>query len=296
MKIIKWTLEDLELLKRYYPRMGKQWCMQAMGRTEASIRYKAAKLGLTLDRESEFAKDFQMRAAKSKVGKKRPEQAFVMKRLHAEGKLKKTDKQKEAISRRSKLWLANNPHPKGMKNKHHSDETKLKLKISSTQVFLNRTEEQENERIMKIAKTKSINGTTAPERKNVTWKGGWREIGGYKKYYRSRWEANYARFLQWLKESGKIKDWKHEPKTFWFEGIKRGCVSYLPDFWVEEIDGSNSFHEVKGWMDDRSKTKIKRMAKYYPNVLLVVVAAKEYKEIEDKFSRLIIGWESKGKS
>lgn len=293
MKIIKWTTDDLELLKRYYPRMGKQWCMDAMCRTEASVRYKAAELGLKIDKESEFFKDFQNRAAQSKIGKKRPEQAEVIKKLHADGKLKKTVKQKEAISRRQKKWFANNPHPKGMKNKNHSEETKQKLKLASTQIFLNRTEEQENDRIMKIAKTKSINGTTASERKNVTWKGGWREIGGYKKYYRSRWEANYARFLQWLKETGKIKDWKHEPKTFWFEGIKRGCVSYLPDFWVEELNGDDSFHEVKGWMDDRSKTKINRMAKYYPNILLVVIAAKEYKSIEDNFSRMIVDWEGK---
>lgn len=296
MKIIKWTAEDLELLRRYYPKMGKQWCVNAMGRTEASIRYKAAELGLKLDRESEFVKDFQMRSAKSKIGKKRPEQALVIKRLHEEGKLKKTDAQKVAISKRMKLWLANNSHPRGMLGKNHSNVVKQKISVTSKDVANKRTAEQESIRIMKIAKTKEKNGTQAHERSNVTWKGGWREIGGYKKYYRSRWEANYARFLQWLKETGKIKDWKHEPKTFWFEGIKRGCVSYLPDFWVEELDGSDSFHEVKGWMDDRSKTKIKRMAKYYPNVLLVVVAAKEYKEIENNFSKLIIGWETKGKS
>lgn len=296
MKIIKWTSEDLELLKRYYPRMGKKWCMEAMCRTEASVRYKAAELGLKLDRESEFAREFQMRAAKSKIGKKRPDQALVIKKLHADGKLKKTDKQKEETSKRAKLWYSKNPHPRGMLGKNHTEEVKQKIRVTSKEVANNRTDEQESDRIMKIAKTKEKNGTHAPERKNVTWKGGWREIGGYKKYYRSRWEANYARFLQWLKETGKIKDWKHEPKTFWFEGIKRGCVSYLPDFWVEELDGKDSFHEVKGWMDDRSKTKIKRMAKYYPNVLLVVIAAKEYKSIEDNFSRLIEGWETKGKS
>ncbi|CAB4136473.1 Protein of unknown function DUF1064 [uncultured Caudovirales phage] len=296
MKIIKWTTEDLELLKRYYPRMGKKWCMEAMCRTEASVRYKAAELGLKLDRESEFAKDFQSRAAKSKIGKKRPDQALVIKKLHAEGKLKKTNEQKEQMSQRVKRWHSLNPHPRGMLGKNHTEEIKQKLRLTSKEAANRRTEEQESDRIMKIAKTKEKNGTHAPERKNVTWKGGWREIGGYKKYYRSRWEANYARFLQWLKETGKIKEWKHEPKTFWFEGIKRGCVSYLPDFWVEELDGNDSFHEVKGWMDDRSKTKIKRMAKYYPNVSLVVIAAKEYKSIEDNFSRMIEGWETKGKS
>lgn len=69
MKVIKWTADDLELLKRYYPRMGKQWRMDAMCRTEASVRYKAAELGLKIDKESEFFKDFQNRAAQSKIGK-----------------------------------------------------------------------------------------------------------------------------------------------------------------------------------------------------------------------------------
>ncbi len=119
----------------------------------------------------------------------------------------------------------------------------------------------------------------------------WREIGGVKKYYRSRWEANYARYLQFLKEQGKIKDWKHESKTFWFDGIKRGCVSYLPDFWVLENNGSEAYHEVKGFMDSKSKTKIKRMAKYHPTVKLIVVGSKEYSALRRNAAALIKGWE-----
>ena len=128
MKIIKWTTEDLELLKRYYPRMGKKWCMEAMCRTEASVRYKAAELGLKLDRESEFAKDFQSRAAKSKIGKKRPDQALVIKKLHAEGKLKKTNEQKEQMSQRVKRWHSLNPHPRGMLGKNHTEEALAKMR------------------------------------------------------------------------------------------------------------------------------------------------------------------------
>jgi hypothetical protein len=144
---------------------------------------------------------------------------------------------------------------------------------------------------LKTAKTKLANGTYAPPRLGATWKAGWREIGGVRKFYRSRWEANYARYLEWLKNTGHIASWSHEPKTFWFEGVKRGTVSYLPDFWVIENSGRDAFHEVKGWMDDRSTTKLKRMAKYYPNVSIVLIREKDYNEIKRKVSALIPGWE-----
>lgn len=126
---------------------------------------------------------------------------------------------------------------------------------------------------------------------NLKWEAGWREIGVNKKYYRSRWEANYARYLEWLRSKGHIKDWKHESAVFWFKGIKRGCLSYLPDFEITNTNDSSEFHEVKGWMDSRSKTKIKRMKKYHPEVKLVIIDKKIYYEIKSKLSKLIHGWE-----
>lgn len=128
-------------------------------------------------------------------------------------------------------------------------------------------------------------------REGCSWKAGWREIGGKRKYFRSKWEANYARYLEWLKEHNQIKDWQHENKTFWFEGIKRGCRSYLPDFEVENNNGSIEYHEVKGWYDDRSKTKMKRMAKYYPEVKVIIIFQKQYTEIKNKVGKLIRDWE-----
>lgn len=122
-------------------------------------------------------------------------------------------------------------------------------------------------------------------------KAGWREIGGKRKYYRSRWEANYARYLQWRKEQGEIAEWLHEPETFWFAGIKRGCVSYLPDFRVVNSDGSIYYVEVKGYMDAKSATKLKRMAKYHPTVKIELVDKVAYKSIEQIGKYLIKGWE-----
>lgn len=120
---------------------------------------------------------------------------------------------------------------------------------------------------------------------------GWRTIAGRRNYYRSRWEANYARYLQWLKERGDIIEWAHEPRTYWFESIKRGVRSYLPDFEVTENNGKINLHEVKGWMDPRSKTKLKRMKKYYPEIEIILIDKPVYTSISKMCSRLIKGWE-----
>jgi len=121
-------------------------------------------------------------------------------------------------------------------------------------------------------------------------KQGWRIIGGKKAYFRSKQEANYARFLDLMKRCGKLIDWHHEPEIFWFDGIKRGITNYTPDFKVI-YDTGIEYHEVKGWMDSRSKTKIKRMAKYHPNIVLKVFGIKWYRANEKKLKALIPDWE-----
>jgi len=140
-----------------------------------------------------------------------------------------------------------------------------------------------------------MSGCFANRTDRTVWRGGWREIGGYRKYYRSRWEANYARYLEYLRERGEVVSWAHEPTTFWFEGIKRGVTNYLPDFHVTYPgERGEEYHEVKGWMDAKSATKIKRMAKYHPNVKLVVVDKKIYTALEREFSKILQGWELAG--
>lgn len=129
-------------------------------------------------------------------------------------------------------------------------------------------------------------------RRPVQSKSGWRTVGGTRFYARSRWEANYARYLQFLKDKGLIRSWEHEPETFWFEGIRRGVCSYLPDFRITEQDGSQTYHEVKGWMDAKSKTKLKRMAKYHPTVKLRVIDWAWFKQNGPKLKLLIKDWET----
>lgn len=109
-------------------------------------------------------------------------------------------------------------------------------------------------------------------------------------YVRSAWEANYARYLNWLKARGEIESWEYEPQTFWFLAIQRGTRSYKPDFLVRE-KGKEYFVEVKGYMDAKSKTKIKRMKIYHPTVELRVVDERQYRSIARTVSGMIRGWE-----
>jgi hypothetical protein len=110
-------------------------------------------------------------------------------------------------------------------------------------------------------------------------------------FVRSSWEANWARWLNLQIDNGLIKDWEYEPKEFVFEKIKRGTRTYLPDFRVTNNDDSIEYHEVKGWMDSKSKTKLKRMKQYYPDVKVILVDAKQYKAVERKAKGLISNWE-----
>lgn len=203
-----------------------------------------------------------------------------MNRPHGKLKIK-------AMKKRFILWHQTHDHPRGMLGKNHAKETCDEMSRSrmGRKVLAATT--------LKMMKTKLARyGTTSPATKHGSWKSAWREIGGRRIYARSRWEANYARYLEWLKVNGQIKEWEHEPETFWFEGIRRGTCSYLPDFRVTENNGAVAFHEVKGWFDARSKTKIKRMAKYHPTVSLRIIAAPWFKENGRKLSGIIPNWEN----
>ena len=106
-------------------------------------------------------------------------------------------------------------------------------------------------------------------------------------YFRSKWEANYALFLDFLVKQNEIKTWEYEPDCFIFEQIKFGTRSYRPDFKVFNHDGSFEYHEVKGYMDSKSKIKLKRMAKYYPDVKIVLIDTAYYEAVKKKMSSIL---------
>lgn len=106
-------------------------------------------------------------------------------------------------------------------------------------------------------------------------------------YFRSKWEANYALYLDFMISRGTLKDWQYEAETFFFDGIKMGTNCYKPDFKVFLRDGSIEYHEVKGYMDSKSKTKLKRMKKYHPKLKVVLIEKKEYNSLLKNMGGLI---------
>lgn len=272
-----WTKVEIDALRKAYESgefdvdINLPELANLLGRDKSNVCRKARLLGLT----DKARKVLPLELKKIRKPKFSSKEALL---LH--------------LSQSTKNRILKQGHPRGMAGKHHSNKTKEAMSKRAVIWNANRTPEEKANDLMKSMKTKIANGTYVRERPNASWKAGWREIGGTKKYYRSKWEANYAYYLEWLKTNGQISDWMHEPVTFWFSGVKRGCVSYLPDFWVQEKDGSEAYHEVKGWMDDRSKTKIRRMAKYHPGVKLIVIDSKGYAALKKSVHGLVPGWES----
>ena len=296
---MQWSEKDIEFLKQNYPNKGLDWCSNKLKRTKGSIRAKASQLKIYQNRNSEFFKEWQSRAKESKIGKKRPEHSKLMSRYYKEGKLtalkdKLSDKEKQIISLRTKKWIKENGHPRGFLNGNHTDEVKKILSVSMKKMWNDENSyvnSDEYRQIVSDRQSKIMNERLKSSTGNVysRCKKGKIDIGGKNIFARSSWEANIAAYFEFLKTNNEILDWEHEPKTFWFESIKRGVRSYMPDFKIYKNDGSYYWVEVKGWMDAKSKTKLKRMKKYYPEEKLELIDSKRYNQIK-KQSSIIPNW------
>lgn len=110
-------------------------------------------------------------------------------------------------------------------------------------------------------------------------------VGDRESYFRSKWEANYALYLQWMKEQGEIKDWEYEPQPFYEFPIKHGSTRYLPDFKVTRNDGTFYLVELKGFK--QGMVKLKRMAKYYPTVNIELVDSDVYKTLKRQVGTML---------
>lgn len=163
--------------------------------------------------------------------------------------------------------------------------TKKKL---NSKAWEKMTPEKIQQRTLKQRATKIKNGTLNPmiNQKNPysrTKSGKREDLNNI--FFRSAWEANIARYYNYIG----VK-WEYEPKTFIFDNVTRGSVSYTPDFYLPEED---KWIEIKGWMDSKSKTKLKRFARQYPEEYkkLELIQQKEYNEIKRKMSGFIKNWE-----
>ena len=97
--------------------------------------------------------------------------------------------------------------------------------------------------------------------------------------------ANIARLLNYENIG-----WEYESKRFYFSESINGVVSYQPDFYLPKYD---KWIEVKGWMDEKSKNRLKLFKEQYPVEYskLILIDEKFYNELRDELSLDIDNWE-----
>lgn len=265
-----WGEAEEEFLRQFYPVHGEDWCARRLGITRAAVSCKASELRLRVD----LSTPEWNRRAKARV----------------QGRPPMSEEARRRLSEASRRHLATFGHPRGMLGKRHTAETRAAISRSGKGRPVIRTEAG-TESIRRSASARMIERLReGPEGVYSRSRRGWRVIAGRRIFFRSRWEANYARFLEWLRGRAEILSWDYEPKTFWFESIRRGCRSYTPDFQVRSESGEE-WHEVKGWMDPKSRVKLERMARHHPAERVVLVDAARYREIERKLGGVVPGWE-----
>jgi len=121
---------------------------------------------------------------------------------------------------------------------------------------------------------------------------------------RSNWEANLIRIF-----NGYNIKFEFEPTVFAFP-IKRGTKGYTPDFFINK---TKEWIEIKGYLDTKSKVKLKRFKRYYPKEFekLICIISKYskdavefmeelevpmviyYEDIRTEYGSLIPNWEGK---
>ena len=192
-----------------------------------------------------------------------------------------TEESCKAIGKRTKAMIKKNGHPRGMLGHTHNAQARENIGRAAVLKWMSITNKEHHERVYKARLTSIARGVgshTEGDHKK-TWKGQWAQVGPHYHYFRSSWEIRYAQYLQEKWDNGEIQYWEPEESTFWFEDSSSSVRSYTPDFTVQENDYSETFHEVKGWMDDRSKKCLELMAKEYPSIKLILIDSKKYKQL-----------------
>lgn len=131
-------------------------------------------------------------------------------------------------------------------NRHERSINELSLYLSKSRAAIKRKLDEFDG---KFVPKRNKKGTMIGKRADIL-------IDGKPCFFRSGWESNVAR---WLTHQG--KSWSYEPDVFYFHEVKQGTVSYCPDF---KYGRSSIYIEVKGYLDPKGRTAIRRFRKYYP--------------------------------
>jgi len=111
-------------------------------------------------------------------------------------------------------------------------------------------------------------------------------IGGKTYKFRSTLERNWAAYLQFLKESDLIYDWRYEQTRFEFHDETIGAKVWLVDFDILNTDWTLEYHETKGWLQGKDVTKFKRVAKYRPEVKITLIMSGKAKKDANRLRQI----------
>lgn len=98
------------------------------------------------------------------------------------------------------------------------------------------------------------------------------------KFYRSKYEANFARILNYLKI-----EYDYEICRFIFDDC-----SYLPDFYLPYFD---IWVECKGYLTQDARHKLDKIYKNYPEENVKIIDGEVYKILTKLYKDSITGWE-----
>lgn len=267
----RYTRKELKILRENYKDLSYRELGELLGRTEASVRTKVSDAGFELKREnywseaevewliesyhrSKNTQNLNLSLLSQKLGKLKSNVCRKARDLGLTDRHRTlTEEQKHMLGERSQEWHKNNEHPRGMLGKTHSDEVKKMFSLTRRGRKLNLT--SEGRQALSANARKNIKKLMSSGNMYSRTKSGKREDLN-NTFFRSSWEANYARYLNYQN----IR-WEFEPKEFIFKEEVRGTKTYIPDFYLPV---TREWVEVKGWLDAKSKSKLLKFKKYYP--------------------------------
>lgn len=297
----RWSASDTEFLRaRYlqYRDTGKlDELARLMGRAKTFICTKARAIGLTdLHHKHSWARMDEKEALRFIQWHTRLSDSELAAKFAISVSAVERRRVRFGLAKDPKMMWKLSQHPRGFRGGTHGPNAKLAISAASKTMWAN------PDHFLNSAQHRQALGDRALKLfQNGKLRGGYSRANGGRRadlgntYFRSSWEANYARYLNWLKERGQIESWEYEVDTFVFHEIKRGTRSYTPDFKVVE-NGQVHYDEIKGWMDPKSIVRMKRMSKYYPDIQVRIIGAKEYRAISTSISDLIPNWERRSRS
>jgi len=207
----------------------------------------------------------------------------TLKEKYASGEMKKTDEEKEMLSQKLKdYWASGKMKELSEKAcmerygvRHHSQTEEAR---KANRERPQKPVSEETRRRMSISQSARVRSEESKQHHYTYGNGGKREDIG-NTYFRSNWEANFARICDYNN-----KEWEYETKTF---ALSNGR-NYTPDFLIEGV-----YYEIKGRWTEKARNQVEMFQKDYPEIRLDVIDESCYIILRKRYKHLINKWEGK---